>query len=200
MGDIECEDTIVGESDILQIAFLELVRNDGGYWIPGKHFNKLIHTGKKPKTQFAKEHLHELFEKCREAPQQTVEEVRQEILAYFRSCGAGSPYVYLTGWNITMLDIPMLTHYGYLKPFYRQTINGVDVAHGDFHYRVDEIAGRISQMMDILNMRDRNELIELADHNCPFPIVLPEGTAHDALYDCYKQTRVMNGLIRLGKK
>ena len=200
MLDLETTDTIIETSDILQIAILELRRNDGGYWIPGRHYNTFLRTEQEPKTQFAKETMSALFEKCRAIPHRPAEDIRQEIIAFFKRCGVATPYVYLAGWNLTMLDIPMLVHKKILVPFYRQNVDGKDVAYGDFHYRIDEMSGRISQMVDVLNAKDRSELIDRAEWNCPIPIALPEGGPHDALWDCYNQTRKLNGLIRLGRR
>jgi len=195
MCDIETTDTIPKHGDILQIAFLETDFVDG-FWRPGRHLNKLLHTDMEPETQFAKDNMAALFAKCQKIPYQTPGEIREEILSFFRECGGRMPYVYLMGWNVTMLDIPFLLEHENLELFYRQTINGMEIATGDFHYRVYEQSGSISLAQCVLFEEGRNELVQRAFEAYP-EISMPEGKEHDALYDCYKQLRVENGLIRL---
>jgi hypothetical protein len=101
------------------------------------------------------------------------------------------------GWNVTMLDIPFMLEKGYLRPFYRQTVEGMEISTGDFHYRVYEQSGSISLAQCVLGVENRNDLVARAQVDYP-EIALPEdGKDHDALYDCYRQLKVENGLIRL---
>ena len=195
MLDIESTDTDFKIDDILSISALEVTFEDG-FWRPGKVFNKYLHTDKEPTTNFAKENLSELFERCRKLPYQTTAEVRKELRGFFEWCGRRPPYVYLMGWNVANFDIPFLLEKGYLEPFYRQTINGMEIATGDFHYRTYEQSGSISTAQDVLQIDDRNLLVEMAIAAYP-ELVLPAGKQHESLFDCYKQLRIQNGIIRL---
>jgi len=193
--DIEASDTNPKHDDILQIAFLE-ADFVNGFWQPGKHFNKLLYTDREPETLFAKEHMAPLFARCNQVAHQRSEEIREEVLTFFKDCGVRLPYVYLMGWNVSTFDIPFLLEHEILRPFYRQTIDGMEVATGDFHYRVYEQAGSISLAQCVLGIESRNDLVQMAFDAYP-EIALPPGRDHDALYDCYKQLRIENGLIRL---
>jgi len=194
--DIETTDTDPKIDDILQIALVECRYRDG-FWQPGRFFNKFLHTDKDPATQFAKDHMADLFKKCQKVPYEEPESVRGEILGFLRECGVRTPYVYIMGWNVSALDIPFMVEKGYLRPFYRQTIEGMDIATGDFHYRVYEQSGSISLAQCVLGIENRNDLVARAQVDY-HEIALPtDGKDHDALYDCYRQLKVENGLIRL---
>jgi hypothetical protein len=193
--DIEAVNTDKKRDDILQIALLEADFIDG-FWKPGKFYNRFLHTSCQPESQFAKENMVELFKLCNSVAPNTAEEIRQEMLAFFKECKVRPPYVYFMGWNATMMDIPFLEEQQYLRPFYRETVNGVDIPTGDYHYRVYEQSGSISLAMCVLGMENRNELVNLAFESYP-EIEMPPGKPHDALYDCYQQLRIENGLIRL---
>jgi hypothetical protein len=193
--DIEAVNVNEKVDDILQIALLE-TNFHNGFWHPGKTYNRFLFSDAQPESQFAKEHMVELFKHCNGLEPYLVEDVRQEMLTFFRNCGARPPYVYLLGWNATMMDIPFLKYQEFLRPFYREIIGGIDVPTGDYHYRVYEQSGSLSFAQCVLNMPDRNDLINLAYDSYP-EIQMPPGKDHDALYDCYKQLRMENGLIRL---
>lgn len=196
--DIEAVNTDKRRDDILQIAFLE-VSFKNGYWQPGRTYNRFLRSEAQPESQFAKENMVDLFKLCNSLEPYLVADVRQEILTYFRECGARPPYIYLMGWNATMMDIPFIEEQGFLRPFYRETINGIDTPTGDYHYRVYEQSGSIGLAQCLLGIQERNELVSTAFDAYP-EIIMPPGKQHDALFDCYQQIRIENGLIRIIRK
>jgi hypothetical protein len=195
MLDIEATDTDFKHDDILEIAILEAKFRDG-FWHPGHQYHRYLHTDKEPETLFAKENMSALFAKCHDIPYASSEEVREDLLHYFKDCGARPPYVYLMGWNVSTFDIPFLFEQIYLEPFYRQTIGGIETVSGDIHYRTYEQSGSISVAQCVFEEEERNELIGVAFDAYP-ELAMPAGKEHEALYDCYKQMRIENGLIRL---
>lgn len=193
MIDIESTGTDVVRDEILQIGVLEL-EFLMGYWRPGKSLEFELHTNRHPVSEFAKANQSELFEKCHNTPFVAAPAIRSTLLRFFKSCGAISPNVYVMGWNASGFDMPMLVNRGYLEPHrYVTDQYGKDQPAGDFHYRVYEIAGAIALAENVLCL-DRSELIVDA-LALDTVIQLPEGRKHDALYDCYRQAKLLNGLI-----
>lgn len=196
MIDIETTGIDPTREDLLQVGILELDYAEG-FWRPRRSIEFEQHTGRKPESAFAKAHMTALYEKCNRAPYASPENLRKAILAFFRACGAESPNVYLMGWNASNFDIPFLVHHRLLVPSsYQMGPDGKDVMVGDFHYRIYELGGSVSLAQNVLGYEDRNKPLE--DAKAAYPeIELPEGKQHDALYDCYAQTQLLNGLIRL---
>src|SRR5690606_39907279 len=92
---------------------------------------------------------------------------------------------------------PFLVAKGCLHPSkYETGPDGKDVRVGDFHYRIYELGGAVSLAQNVLGYSDRQALTEAAREAYP-ELELPEGKEHDAIYDCYRQLRMLNGLIRM---
>lgn len=202
MLDIESTGIEPKEEDLLQVGILELDYANG-FWQPGRSFEETQFTERKPTSSFAKEHMTALYEKCNNTQPMLVETFRAKILAFFEECGAKTPDVYLMGWNASNFDVPFLIEKGYLRPSkYEPGPDGKDVRVGDFHYRIYEIGGAVSLVQNALNYADRGTLLkdaeELGQKFGP-TFILPAGKEHDALYDCWKQTRLLNGLIYLAR-
>jgi hypothetical protein len=98
----------------------------------------------------------------------------------------------MMGLNATTFDIPYLTHKGYLQKPVPDQNNKLS---GDYHYRIYELKGAYNVAKDVLKVDDQT-LFAMAEDACP-EITLPPGGKHEALYDCYKQLKVLNGVIRL---
>lgn len=199
MIDIETTGIDPKTEDLLQIGVLELDFVHG-FWRPGRNLEINIHTDREPASEFAKQHMAALYKKCNEsgwiAPP---DYIRQTLLRFFTLCGAESPNVYVMGWNASNFDIPFLCHKGVLVPTkYVTGPDGKDTMVGDFHYRIYELGGAISLAADVLGVPDkeRSELCKQAEAAGDM-IQLPEGKEHDALFDCYKQAKILNGLIAL---
>jgi hypothetical protein len=200
MIDIETTGIDPAKEDLLQVGVLELDFKEG-YWWPGKSLEITQHTGRQPVTAFAKKHMTALYEKCRNQPWLSPELFRENLLQFFRECGANPPDVYLMGWNASNFDIPFLMHHRVLVPStYQQNADGTETRVGDFHYRIYELGGAVSLAQNVLGYgEDRTGLLNVAKESMT-ETHLPAGKEHDALYDCYAQVRLLNGLIRMMQK
>lgn len=199
MLDIESTGIDSKKEDLLQIGILEC-DFDGRFWKPGRSFELIQHSDRKPESQFAKEHMAKLYEVCNRAPKWEAENIRWMILDFFTKCGATPPDVYLMGWNASNFDVPFLVDKGVLQPsYYEIGPDGKDIRRGDFHYRIYELGGAISLIANKFPNTDRKHLCEEAkklDQIVP----LPQGKEHDALFDCYSQLKILNGLIELARQ
>jgi oligoribonuclease (3'-5' exoribonuclease) len=181
MIDIETMGLDPRADDVLQIGIVELVKG-GDIYRPGKTFQLTLFTEQEPKNEWIRENHKDLLVLCKEKGSFLPPElVREYILRFFRECGVTDKPV-LVGLNLMSLDVPFLVEKGYLKK-------------EDFHYRVNELTGAINQAVDVLNV-DRETLFVKANDAVP-EIVLPMGKKHEALYDCFSQLKLMNGMIRL---
>jgi hypothetical protein len=196
--DIETTGIDPHTEELMQIGVLEVDFVEG-FWRPNRSLEIIQRTKRKPESDFAREHMHELYRRCNEAPYHKPQDIRSTLLEFFAVCGALSPNVYLMGWNASNFDVPFLVHNGCLRPTrYEKGGDGKDILVGDFHYRIYEIAGAIGLVQNVLKL-ERKEAIGAAERMLP-PFALPSGLAakdHDALYDCYKQTHLLNGLIAM---
>lgn len=177
--DIESTGTDIESDDILQIAFLQCVYEDS-YWKTLKHFEFIEHSDKKPSDRFAVEHLSELYKLANEQVNWQRSVRRGQIIDFFESCGAQANERFLMGKNIASFDIPFLLHDEYLK-------------RGDFHYRLFDVNSALTLAESVTGI-EKNILIDIALERAPTPN-LPSGKEHHALFDCYRQTRLLNGLI-----
>lgn len=199
MLDIETTGIDPAKNELLQIGVLELDYT-GGFWRPGKEFQIFQHTGRKPRDAFAREYMSAIYERCNREPWTPPEDIRERLLSFFHSCGALSPDVYLMGWNASNFDVPFLVHHRILRPTeYVPVPGGPDRMVGDFHYRIYELGGAVSLAQNITGM-DRSSVIDHAQqlgkiHHTK----VIEGADHDALYDCHKQTWILNGLIEMAR-
>lgn len=191
MLDIETMGTDFDADDIIQIALLELTQAGDGTYTPGRSYTRTLFTAQKPKNDWIANTHRELLETCRRTPMVRVSAVRNEILEFFSSCGVNEPAM-IMGLNATTFDVPYLVHKGFLK---KPTQDANNKLVGDYHYRIYELKGAYNLAQDVLGM-DSKRLFASAELECP-EIELPAGKKHEALYDCYRQTKVLNGLIRM---
>lgn len=181
MLDIETMGTDFETDDIIQIAFLELNQQADGTYSPEREYSRTLHTSQKPKNEWIRVNHAALLEVCRRTPMSCIPQVRLEILDFFKQCGVTGPTM-LMGLNATTFDVPYMVHKGYFnKP--------------DYHYRIYELKGAYNLARDILGLDDK-QLWAKVEGECP-EVQLPAGKKHEALYDCYKQTKLLNGIIRL---
>jgi uncharacterized protein YprB with RNaseH-like and TPR domain len=192
MLDIETTGVDPLQEEVLQIAMLEM-NFDGEFWQKGKTFNFFQNTLREPTTKFAKDHMQEIYAKCRMAPLVKPEEVRQKIISFCRECGAEPPNIFFCGWNAGIFDLPFLSHHGYIQP--AKYIN--DKLVGDCHYRIYELSGALQLLANIRGSNEVNPLIKESHKLVPPP---KEGARHDALFDCERQLTILNGLIKMGRE
>lgn len=200
MLDIETTGIQWDQNELLEVGILEMTFRDG-FWEPGRTFNRPQFSDREPESEFAKEHMADLYARCNQTQPTEVSKFRALINKFFQDCGvSGCKEVYLCGWNASNFDVPFLVHHGYLKETgYETGPDGKDIQTGDFHYRIYEIAGAIQLASDVTGIRDREVLLEKAEATDQI-VTLPEGKDHDAIYDCYSQLKVLNGLIGLLRK
>jgi DNA polymerase III epsilon subunit-like protein len=188
MIDIETSGVDPKKDEVLQIAILEM-NFQQGFWVKGKTFNFFQHSDRKPTTKFTIEHMKEIFEKCNAAPLVPAEEVRQQILAFCKECGADAPNIFFSGWNAGIFDLPFLAHHGYLFPAKYEN----DQLVGDCHYRVYEISGALNLAANVKGTNEINIVLKEAQKMGP----KLEGARHEALYDCERQMNILNALITM---
>lgn len=201
MIDIEATGIDPAMEDLLSVGVLE-VEFDGSFWQPKNAGEWFCHTTRKPESQFAKEHMVELYERCNALPSappyKRHQTMRDCLLNFIRSCGTtGAIDTYFMGWNASNFDLPFLVAKGILQTNrYETGPDGKDRMVGDFHYRVYELGGAVSLAQNVCSKMDRGALLEVARGMAPriFPA---QGKKHDALYDCYTQLQLLNGLIAL---
>jgi oligoribonuclease (3'-5' exoribonuclease) len=189
--DIETTGTSPELDDILQLAFLE-TDFSGEYWVPGKEYETILHSDKTPAYKWARDHLSDLYAKSNRADYITPEVHRDYILRFFKDCGADVP-VSLMGYNISVFDIPFYEKKGLLKKFARNPENK-DEQSGDFHYRVYDIMGVI-ELAENLFLEPTKEIVAQAVNDDKTISLPPKRKSHDALYDCYRELKTLNGLI-----
>jgi len=202
MLDIESTGVDKDRDDIIEIGIIEMFKH-GYYWLlTGKQIRLVLHTDKQPESAFSKENMSNLFKEANEAPMLSPQQVRSKLLEFFEWCGCtGAKDVFFCGWNAGMFDVPFLVKKGYLhESGYDLDPNdsSKDIITGDFHYRIYELAGAIQLMSDILEFSP-TLVREMAEESCPTGH-LPEGQRHDAIYDCFRQVNILNGLIKLGRQ
>lgn len=197
MIDIETTGIDPRFEELLQIGVLALTYRDG-FWHPGKTLNIFQGTTRAPESEFARTHMQEIYRVCNGLPRRHPSGIRDEMRDFFRENGArGVEHTFLMGWNASNFDVPFLVHERVLIPSsYETGPDGKDTMVGDFHYQIYEIGGSLSIAANVLNHSDRKALVEEALAAYP-EIEMPAGKQHDALYDCYRQTRILNGLIRM---
>jgi DNA polymerase III alpha subunit (gram-positive type) len=190
MLDIETTGVDPKTEEVLQVAVMEM-EFKAGFWEKGRTLNLILHSDRQPTTKFARDHMVELYGKSNLAPKRPAEEVRQEILGFFKNCGAQPPNVFLAGWNAGIFDVPFLAHHNLLFPARYEN----DQLQGDVHYRIYELSGAIQL---VANMRGHNELnAVLREAQKKSPRL--EGNRHDALFDCERQLHILNALIEMAK-
>lgn len=201
MIDIESTGVDVKNDEILQIALLELNLKEDGFWHPNRSYQTMLHYGGAPTSEFARKHMTALYDKANNTPWRSGYDINLDIIKFVAQClGKGmtelSPLdVTMCGANASGFDLPFLENKGILtKMRYITTAAGKDVAFGDYSYRVYELTGAIEVLSDVTQASDRKAMSNAAADSYALP--LPEGKEHEALYDCYKQTKLLNGIIK----
>lgn len=221
MIDIETTGTDKTKDSILEIGIVEIEYRFAAWYPTGKEFHRIFHYAGKPETPFAKQHMKELYEKCNNQPVVINVENAVNDLKHFLHA---EPYTYpveshgrestatgekipeiikpklFMGWNAAGFDLPFMFHNKLLTPSYHHVLpDGKEELRGDVHYRIYEQMGALNVITNMTGLTEKT-VKQLAMDLNPTGLKLPEGKDHDALYDCYKQIILMNGLIAIGKK
>lgn len=214
MIDIETTGTNKETDDVLEIGIVPITLNNEGYWETGlkgpsrrgdtykrNELHLTLYSCRQPDNLFAKEQMSELYKKCNEqhtshnrkwAGNQIREFIHPNKEAYPR---------FFMGWNASNFDCEFLIQKGILEPSKYVEVDGKDTLQGDIHYRIYEQTGALNLMLNATGF-SKDTIFALGMDLIPEHIKcdLPEGKQHDALYDCYWQINMMNGLIALAKK
>ena len=194
MIDIETTGVDLAKDQIMQIGFLEL-DFDGRYWMPNRSFGRFLKINREPSSEFALKNQKEVYAYCQKLPEYTPYDIRKEILGFFNLCGVKPPSeVFLAGQNQIGFDVALLTRDGFLQRSRHETIDGKDQMVGDFHYRQYDLTTLIETVED-LTLIPRKDLIDEAIELGLTVTKVVDGSPHEALYDCYRQTALWNGLL-----
>lgn len=203
MIDIETTGVDQRKDSILEIALVEISFNDGYWHTTGRKFHKILNYTGHPESEFAKKHMKGLYKKCNETPWIDKAVIAEELQEFVHNNAKTTNEVkprFFMGWNASNFDMPFMFSHGLLTPSY-YAINQEtkkEELRGDAHYRIYEQTGSVQILSDMTGL-DRKTIEALAMDLNPTGLSLPEGKSHDALYDCYKQIIMQNGLIKIGR-
>jgi len=198
MVDIETNGIDRDNMVVLEVGVLPVLYRDR-YWRPFESWDKpegtepfqyLLHSSLTPQTDFAKKNQSELYKLCNEETTlHTVEDCRMALLNWFNGFDIAPSKRILVGKNVTGFDIPILEQAGILTK-------------DDYNYRVQEQTGSIETVTKALNLRDRNTTYQAALALSPtsMPDAVLKLGSHRALYDCYEQVNLENGLMSLVRR
>ncbi len=212
MVDIETTGVNRDSDKILQIGMVEIEHKEDGYWHPiqGRELDFTLHYPGQPANEFAKKHMSKLYEKCNKVlPDVGYNWASCEIREFIHKLNRGTGNMpstekqdpkFFMGWNASNFDLPFLFDAKILTPSYYESdpVTGKETLRGDAHYRIYEQTGSVQLVCDATGL-DRKTIETLAMDLNPTGIVLPKGKEHDALYDCYKQIIMQNGLIKISR-
>ena len=201
---VDIETTGVKEEDsILEIGMVEIGQNVYDFWVPtGRELREVLHYPGDPQTVFAKENMALLYKECNLQPihkdyAYASTQVREFIHPEGEAVSNG-PKKFM-GWNASNFDMEFLFKKGILTRSFYDEVDGEEVLKGDAHYRVYEQTGALQVCSDVTGF-DRKTILSIAKDLNPTGLQLPTGKLHDALYDCYNQIIMMNGIIDILKK
>lgn len=207
MIDIETTGVDKKKDSILEIGVVQIQRNKKGFWeLTGKpDFHSLVYYPGKPKTDFAKKHMVDLYKKCNDTKVPWKTSVTRALKLWLHGEEAKlkhrKPKCFM-GWNASNFDLEFLFAEGFLTPSSYAKIKGKEELVGDAHYRVYEQTGAIEYLCDKTGLSRKSIMSMCDDFISEKPhwyIPTPEGKLHDALYDCYSQINMMNALIHIGR-
>lgn len=212
MIDIETTGTNKETDDILEIAIVKIQRDESsGFWglCLGQDFHRKVFSSRQPENKFAKENMSKLYDECNKLnpERDDIGSVSEHLRVWLHGeenyGKAHQDPKYFMGWNASNFDLEFMFKKGVMSPTYYIYCEDKkkEVLYGDAHYRVYEQTGAIEFLIDVTGF-SRNTIMKMAEDMIPpqYKLSLPEGKLHDALYDCYSQINMMNGLIALGKK
>lgn len=205
MIDIETTGVDFKKDELLEVGVVEVQQIAGLYQPTGRTFRFVLHYPGSPQSVFAKKHMSGLYKECNEQPEtQNIHKLRTELKNFIHSKVVDgkmeyveSPKIFM-GKNISNFDLPFLISKGVLDESYIvQLSEEKEELRGDIHYRYYDMTGAISVFEDALGedlKLTRNQIMDKM-LELDKSISLPEGKEHDALYDCHKQLKEINGMI-----
>lgn len=209
MIDIETTGVDKSKDAILEIGAVRINLCDDGYWRPCQvmnwetrgtnhdFFHMTLHYSGHPMDNFAKTHMSDIYALCNSTD--PCEDYKRAAIRFkhWLHCKDSKPKFFM-GWNASNFDVPFLFEKGIATPsYYVDTKEGQELR-GDVHYRIYEQTGALHLACNATGL-DRKQVQKIAEVSDPTGLKLPEGKEHNALYDCYWQIKMMNGLIWMMK-
>ena len=204
MIDIETTGTNKKTDDVLEIGIVPIQLNDDGFWEPFfKELHLILYSKRQPENVFAKEHMSDLYKKCNEVSPANNYYWASRLIRQFIHNTMLQPNEpkFFMGWNASNFDVEFLIQKEILKPSTYVKVGDKEVLQGDAHYRIYEQTGALNLMLNATGF-SKKTIFALGEDLIPedIKVELPEGKKHDALYDCFNQINMMNGLIALAKR
>lgn len=203
MIDIETTSVDIFEAEVLQVGILAL-EPAGDIWRPRATLEISGLTDLKPCRPFDSLHLAHLYTTANNhaaglSDEQLLEQIaerRRSILGFLKDWGARDGDARFIGHRAGQFDLPILHNNGYLVAPGYTTLEGREVKTGDHDYRTIEIAGALDLVAYARGWRhDATKAAAMA--LCPEVDLPNDRREHDAIYDCFAQTKLWNGLLRL---
>jgi len=201
MVDLETTGTDPKKTEILEIGAV-LVELDNGVMTPKKNFHAYIQTDTpaNPENPFVMKFQKHLYDKCNSLPKsENLEKAKTNFNKFMgESFPNQNPKVLnslpqFTGQNFSIFDSQYLLHYGFLKPSSHNEKNEITAF---YNYRSLELQSYSIVLAQALGYESATEFMKYAA-SLDTEVVLPEGNAHTALYDCYQQIKGFNGVMKI---
>lgn len=218
MVDIETTGVSKETDDILELAVLELQwpREHSLFWVPASFYQTYIYTDRQPENAFARREMQELYDHCNSLdPSLNYGSCREGLISYFDGIGVKRPFgVQFMGNAAANFDVPFMIEKDVIKGcYYEQDPKDPTKEHprGDCHYRVHDQQGGIDLATKVTGIQCRSELSTLCRKYGRQVIDCAEfekdalnqcygstlkAKAHRALFDCFDQMHMENGLIQ----
>lgn len=185
MLDIETTGLSPINDEILQISILEMNWADvAPGWIPGELMNFVLPCARHPESDFAKKYQMDLYATCNklaESPK-PAHEFAREIKDWLNSRNDNGEKPELVGWNIAGFDVQFLKQKNVLTE-------------ADFFYRLYDVQSVIHAVHGLCDPAVHRREIEAFVMSRDTLVTMPEGQAHNAVYDVYRQTKILNGCL-----
>ena len=194
MLDIETTGLDKEKDDVLEIGVVHMKMDKSGVFVPGESFSQIFPTTKEP-SDWAKQHPAqvEFYDKCRMLHQDDssnrirAEYGRRELTELKKHKGEDK-LPSICGLNVINFDLLFLVKKGFLRE-------------EDYSYRIFDVTPVIDFVMLAFNMRKevRTPLVDKAFISGALVGGMPDGTAHGALWDCYRQIKMLNGFLQMAR-
>lgn len=199
MTDLETTGVDPEVTEILEMASVA-INFDGLKMKPIDHFHEYIFTKTKPniKDEFVMKYQQGLYKKCNELnPALNLENAQNKFKAFVNKHYPNQNLTDInslpqfTGQNFSAFDAHYLVKNNFLKKGYKDE-NGKMYSH--YNYRSLELQSFSIAFSTMLGFKSSTEFIKYIA-SLDTETVLPEGSAHTALYDCYNQIKFYNGMM-----
>lgn len=203
MLDLETTGTDPKTTEILEIGAV-LVELHEGVMTPKQNFHVYIQTDTKanPENPFVMKFQKNLYDHCNNLPKtENLEKAKKEFKNFLdESFPNQNPskldtLPQFTGQNFSVFDSQYLLHNGLLQA---STHNEKNEIKASYNYRSLEIQSYSIVLAQALGYKSATDFMNYAA-SLDTETELPEGNSHTALYDCYKQIKSFNGLMKILK-